>query len=211
MILGFWMFPCSFIVKRPTKWISFTFFSFTCNISLQHLAKICHHVLIPSSLITPFHFFNIPVKAFFLFLTVITKIFREVIDMAVMKVNLFLFNILRISGPSKTPALNLASDILDNLIHKYLKQSSSLFSDLMNCFIKPSLICRGGRRIFVGSTKGFCGIFFEPGSKDFSSLIILKFYIILFYAFLEIIRTIVNTLKSQYLLQILYRFENLLK
>ena len=89
MILGFLMSPCSFMVKLPTKWISFTFFSSTCNISLQHPAKICHHVFIPSSMTMLLHFFDILVKAFFLFLTVITKIFREVIDMGVKKVQFY--------------------------------------------------------------------------------------------------------------------------
>ena len=51
-------------------------------------------------------------------------------------------------------ALSFSSVMAGNFTHRYLKQSPSLSSAFTNCFIKPGLMCSGGRRTVSGFTSG---------------------------------------------------------
>ena len=55
-------------------------------------------------------------------------------------------------GPTKMPSFNFASKSCGNDWHTYLKHSLSLFKAFTNCLINPSLICRGGNKIFSRGT-----------------------------------------------------------
>ena len=52
--------------------------------------------------------------------------------------------VLRISSPSKTPAVTFASRSLVNCSFRYLKYSSSFNKALAYCFIRPSLMWKDG-------------------------------------------------------------------
>src|SRR5258705_2440313 len=56
-------------------------------------------------------------------------------------------------GPTNTPSLILAGVSRGNLRCKYAKPSPSLSIAFTNCFTKPSLICKGGRRTSSGATR----------------------------------------------------------
>lgn len=60
-------------------------------------------------------------------------------------------SILRTWGPSKTVSFNLESDTVGNLLARYAKHVSPLFSGFTRCLINPSLIWRSRRRIFDAS------------------------------------------------------------
>ena len=70
---------------------------------------------------------------------------------------------LRICGPSNIPSLILACDNEENLVHKYWKHGLFLSNALTNCFIIPSLMCKGGSRIFARSTRLTFETFLDPG------------------------------------------------
>ena len=74
-------------------------------------------------------------------------------------------NIFHMSGPVKTPSFNLASESCRNLEHKYLKQSPSLGSDLINCFISPNFMWRGVNKTLSGGTKVVFMTFLSLGVK----------------------------------------------
>jgi hypothetical protein len=57
--------------------------------------------------------------------------------------------ILRIC-PSDIPCLILACDIEEHFVHNYWKDGLFLSNALTNSFIIPSLMCKGGSRIFHG-------------------------------------------------------------
>jgi hypothetical protein len=71
----------------------------------------------------------------------------------------------RICGPSNMPSFTLASDKAADLRPRYWKHEPLQSSAFTNCFIIPSLICKGGNRTFCGSTKLACIKFFVPGIK----------------------------------------------
>jgi hypothetical protein len=70
---------------------------------------------------------------------------------------------LRICGPSNIPSLILACDNEENFVHKYWKHELFLSNALTNCFIIPSLMCKGGSRIFSQSTRLTLETFLDPG------------------------------------------------
>jgi len=59
----------------------------------------------------------------------------------------------RICGPSNIPSLILACDNKENLVHKYWKHELFLSNALTNCFVIPSLVCKGVSRMFSRSTR----------------------------------------------------------
>jgi hypothetical protein len=76
---------------------------------------------------------------------------------------------LRICGPSNIPSMILACDNEENLVHKYWKHGLFLSNALTNCFIIPSLMCKGGSRIFSRSTRLTFEIFLDPGCSCYLS------------------------------------------
>ena len=74
---------------------------------------------------------------------------------------------LQICGPSKIPAFSFSRLNPGKYLHKYLKQPSFLSKALTNCFIKPSLIWRGGNIIFSLSTSGSLMMFSSPTFRAF--------------------------------------------
>ena len=59
---------------------------------------------------------------------------------------------LRICGPTNTPALIFSRLNLGNLEIKYLNTAPSRSRTFTKFFIRPSFVCRGGRRILLRST-----------------------------------------------------------
>jgi len=76
---------------------------------------------------------------------------------------------LRICGPSNIPSLILACDSEVNLVHKYWKRGLFLSNTLTNCFIIPSLMCKGGSRICSRPTRLTFETFLDPGCSCFLS------------------------------------------
>jgi len=70
---------------------------------------------------------------------------------------------LRICGSSNIPSLILACDNEENFMHKYWKHGLFLSNAFTNCFIIPSLMCKGGSRIFSRSTRLTFETFLDPG------------------------------------------------
>jgi len=83
--------------------------------------------------------------------------------LVVVSVKLLSIISLRICGPSNIPSLILACDNEVNLMHKYWKHGLFLSNTLTNYFIIPSLVCKGGRRIFSWSTRLTFETFLDPG------------------------------------------------
>src|SRR5258705_13601332 len=71
----------------------------------------------------------------------------------------------RICGPSNTPAFNFSKDWLGHAVMRYLKQSPSVVKALINCFIRPSFMCRGGNIMFFRSTSGSCRMLGSQGVR----------------------------------------------
>ena len=69
-------------------------------------------------------------------------------------------------GPSNIPFFNLASENWKNWDIIYWKQYSSLSSACTNCFMRPNLMWRSGRRTFDGCTNGSLMTFLDPLSSD---------------------------------------------
>jgi len=70
---------------------------------------------------------------------------------------------LRICGPSNIPSLILACENEENFVHKYKKHGLFLPNAFTNSFIIPSLMCKGGSRIFSRSTRLTFETFLDPG------------------------------------------------
>ena len=70
---------------------------------------------------------------------------------------------LLICGPSNIPPLILECDNDKNLVHNYWKHGLLLSDALTNCFIIPSLTCKGGSRIVSRSTRLTFETFLDPG------------------------------------------------
>ena len=70
---------------------------------------------------------------------------------------------LRICDPSNIPSLILACDTVENFVHTYWKHGLFLSNTFTNCFIIPSLMCKGGSRIFSRSTRLTFETFLDPG------------------------------------------------
>ena len=73
----------SFFFKWPVQGIPFSFFALTHSVSFKHPTKVCHHVNVPSSLVTILHYTYILMKSFSLFFTEVSKIRREVVEMSI--------------------------------------------------------------------------------------------------------------------------------
>ena len=69
---------------------------------------------------------------------------------------------LRICGPSNIPSLILACDNEENFVHKYWKHGLFLSNAFTKCFIIPSLMCKGGSRMFSLSTRLTFETFLDP-------------------------------------------------
>ena len=52
-----------------------------------------------------------------------------------------------------------------NFSLRYSKASPSLFIPFTKFFIRPSLMCKGGRRILLRSIRGLCWTFFSPDCR----------------------------------------------
>ena len=120
-------------------------------ISLQHLAAVCHHVCVPSSLVSALHNHNILVKTLTLLFIYGTNILRKEVNMRMQimqfsSVLLMIFSNFSshsdvlISDPTKMPSLILASDKHLNLSQRYMKQGPPLDSAFTNCLIMPNLM-----------------------------------------------------------------------
>ena len=70
---------------------------------------------------------------------------------------------LRICGPLNIPSVILGCDNVEKFVHKYWKHGLFLCNAFTNCFIIPSLMCKGGSRIFSRSTKLTFKTFLDPG------------------------------------------------
>jgi hypothetical protein len=69
---------------------------------------------------------------------------------------------LQICGPSNIPSLIVACDNEENFVRNYWKQGLFLSNALTNCFIIPSLMGKGGSRIFSRSTRLTFETFLDP-------------------------------------------------
>jgi len=74
---------------------------------------------------------------------------------------------LRICGPSNIPSLILACGNEENFVHNCWKHGLFLCNAFTNCFIIPSLMCKGGSRIFSWSTRLTFETFLDPGCSCF--------------------------------------------
>lgn len=70
-----------------------------------------------------------------------------------------------ICGPTRIPSVIFGSDDGANYLHRYFKQSHSLFKTLQEFLIDPNLLQSGGHRTFLGSTQLPCSIISVPGSS----------------------------------------------
>ena len=71
----------------------------------------------------------------------------------------------RICGPIKIPPFNFAAITFGNFVEGYWNPCElTLPIALIKFFIKPSLMWRGGRKIFWGSIKGKHWILLVPGT-----------------------------------------------
>ena len=71
----------------------------------------------------------------------------------------------RICGPSNTPVLIFSNDKAGRTEAMCWKHSPSVFKALTNCFIRPSLMCRGENMIFYWMKIGLVTIFGIPTSR----------------------------------------------